>query len=126
VTESDVTRLPPDFDRRLSTDERAAVIASLLGAVAEIDDLAACVDLPESVWPRSIAERVKTSGTPGDTRSAALNRWWLLFAHEAHLVRSLRNKAVHQDRVSDGEIQRAEWLAREVLRIVLRPDDMSR
>ena len=109
---------PPDVDRALGTEERAAELAALLQADAELQQLAAFVDVAESEWPPDICALAPRSPLPAESASQFLQRWWLLFEDEVSLVHQTRNRLVHQLPVSDAELLRARWWAMRLIGIV--------
>jgi hypothetical protein len=114
---------PPGLDRTLGTDERAEVLAALLAADAELEQLVRCTKLSRDLWPDTVTARLRPSPVPHEPLEAHLKRWSNLFADEVQLVHETRNRVVHQVRVSDSELLRAHWLARHLLSLTNASSD---
>ena len=111
----------PELDRSLTTDERADSIRRLLTYDAQLEAILLAVDISPDEWPAEVRAAFRGTGLPGDTAAAQLRRWASLFNEEAALVHEVRNRIVHQVRVSDAELLKAKWLAEELLRIAVSP-----
>lgn len=109
---------PPGLDRSLGTDERANVLTALLTVTAELEQLSICVRLPPDKWPATVVTRLRPPPGLHESSEQQLRRWWSLFADEIALVQQTRNRIVHQLRVSDAELLRAQWLGRHLLSLV--------
>lgn len=109
---------PPELDRPFTSErDRADAMARFLRAFNELEflgDFAGLDTLPAHVRSHMSA----SSLAPGDSIEHRLRRWSNLFSDEITALRDARNRMVHGIAVSDAELKGADWLARQLLRMV--------
>lgn len=108
---------PPDLSRPFVGDQdRAEALVGLLRACEDLRRWIVLADVDH--LPEEAVDDLSVRVQPEESSEMMLARWRSLFDDELQAVFDSRNRFVHGLRLTDKELRSAQWLARELLRLV--------
>jgi hypothetical protein len=101
-------------------DERAGDLFRLIELDRRLHEWLDLASRPPYEWPADALDTVIHAPPylAGDSPEAKLRRWASLFNEEIQIVREVRNRLVHNLRVTDGELRGAVWIAHHLLALL--------